>query len=167
MIFDDLKDLKEIQLVVFRMGKEEYALPIKCVQEIIIPPALTKVPRLPSFIEGIINLRGQIIPIIDGKKKFSIFSEASSALVEKRIIVIDVANHTVGLTVDEVSEVIMLNISDIEPPPRGTEDDCQALWGVGKFKDRLIILLNGEKFLDEAEAVGLMKVQNIPDSQAA
>lgn len=166
-MIDELKNLKEIQLIVFAMGKEEYALPIKAVQEIIMPQTPTKIPRLPSFIEGIINLRSKIIPIIDGKKKFLINSESVSSQLDKRIIVLDAKDHVIGLTVDSVSEVMMLNTSEIEPPPLNAEDDNEAIWGIGKFKDHLIILLNPEKFLDSIESAGLMKVQTTPETVKA
>ena len=166
-MIDELKMLKEIQLIVFAMGKEEYALPIKAVQEIIMPQTPTKIPRLPSFIQGIINLRSKIIPIIDGKNKFTINSESTGSDNEKRIIILDALDHVIGLTVDSVSEVMMLNTSEIEEPPLAAEDDSEVVWGVGKFKNRLIILLNPEKFLDSSESVGLMKIQAIQETVKA
>ncbi len=139
---------KEIQMIVFKLGQEEYSIPIKTIQEIIMPQQFTRIPSSPMFVEGVINLRGHIIPIINGRKKFNMETEQSEAAEKnKRIMVVEVDEEAVGLIVDSVTEVIYLKTDSIEPPPVELEDESDFLWGVGKHADRLLILLNPDKLL--------------------
>ncbi len=149
----------EIQLVVFTLKQGnlvcEYGVPITKVQEIISMVTPTKLPQAPDFVEGIINLRGKIIPIIDLKKRFKM--GASTVNNENRSIVVEVAGQTVGIIVDEVSEVLRLSVDSIEPPPAvigGIASDY--LTGVGKLEDRLLILLDMDRILDESEKTELV-----------
>jgi purine-binding chemotaxis protein CheW len=160
MINDFLESgLNEIHLIVFRLGSEEYAVPITSVQEIIMLQTPTRIPKAPSFVEGVINLRGHIIPIIDGRKKFQL--EISASTNESRIMIIELTNETIGLIVDAVSEVIHLNADDIEPPPIDMADDSDFLWGVGKFLDRLLILVDPQKFLNFSETSDLKTLSKV------
>jgi len=139
-----------LQLVTFRLGNEEFSVDILKVQEIIRDMELTRVPRAPDFVEGVINLRGRVIPVIDLRKRFGF--EAGEKTVETRIIVIDVNERTVGLRVDAVSEVLRLPADTVEPAPAlvaGSGSDYIS--GVGKVDDRLIILLDVGKLLSESE----------------
>lgn len=154
----------ETQLIVFKLGNEEYAIPITCIQEIIMLQTPTKIPRSPSFVEGIINLRGHIIPIIDGKKKFQIDSKNSTKNNDNRIIVVEIEGETIGLIVDAVSEVVHLKRDDIEVPPLDVKSDNEIVWGIGKFKDRLLILLNPQKFLSLGEASKLIDLSRIAEN---
>ena len=149
----------EIQLVVFTLKQGnlvcEYGVPITKVQEIISMVTPTKLPQAPDFVEGIINLRGKIIPIIDLKQRYKM--GASTVNNENRSIVVEVAGQTVGIIVDEVSEVLRLSIDSIEPPPAvigGIASDY--LTGVGKLEDRLLILLDMDRILDESEKTELV-----------
>ncbi len=150
-------DSKEVfQLVTFRLGNEEFSLDILRVQEIIRHMELTRVPRTPDFVEGVINLRGRVIPVLDLRKRFGL--PADERTNETRIIVVDVDNRTVGLKVDAVSEVLRLPADTVEPPPAivtGAESDY--IRGVGKLDGRLIILLDVSKILTgtERDALGL------------
>lgn len=150
-------DSKEVlQLVTFRLGNEEFSLDILRVQEIIRHMDLTRVPRTPDFVEGVINLRGRVIPVLDLRKRFGL--PADERTNETRIIVVDVDNRTVGLKVDAVSEVLRLPADTVEPPPAivtGAESDY--IRGVGKLDGRLIILLDVSKILTgtERDALGL------------
>src|SRR3990170_5348643 len=130
-------DSKEVlQLVTFRLGNEEYSLDILSVQEIIRHMELTRVPRTPEFVDGVINLRGRVIPVLDLRKRFGLPSGERTN--ETRIIVVDVDNKTVGLKVDAVSEVLRLPADTVEPPPSlvtGMESDY--IKGVGKLDGRL------------------------------
>ena len=137
---------KEIHLIVFKLGSEEYAVPITSVQEIIMLQAPTRIPKAPVFVEGVINLRGHIIPIIDGRRKFQL--DVTESTNESRIMIIELENETIGLIVDAVSEVIHLSTDDIEPPPIDMNEDSEFLWGVGKFQERLLILVDPQKFLN-------------------
>lgn len=151
----------ETQLVVFKLKTGEticeYGVPITKVQEIIPMAVPTKLPQVPDFVEGIINLRGKIIPIIDLKKRFGMNASAQSS--ESRSVVVEVEGQTVGIIVDEVSEVLRLPQDSIEPPPSvigGITADY--LIGVGKIEDRLLILLDMDKVFNDAEKQELFKV---------
>jgi len=160
-MIEKYKDLKEIQMIIFNLGQEEYCVPITCVQEIIMPQKPTHIPKSPGWVEGVINLRGRIIPIIDGRKKFMIDAEKISN--DSRIMVLDVNNEIIGLIVDAVEEVIHLNTKDIEPPPIDMGEDSDFLWGVGKHQNRLLILINPEKFLSHNEAKDLKSIIKITE----
>jgi len=138
---------KELQAIIFKLGSEEYAVPINFVQEIIMPQKATRIPKSPKYVEGVINLRGNIIPVIDGKKKFLLQDKQDILLMDKRIMVLEVENETTGLIVDSVNEVINLTISEIEPPPIDLEENIEIFCGIGKYDNRLLILINSEKFM--------------------
>lgn len=150
-MFEDFinENEQEIQLVVFKICSEEYAFPVKLIQEIITLQAHTRIPKSPHFVEGVINLRGNIIPIINAKKKF-LMDEACNDVdnKSKRIIIVETDEENIGVIVDSVSEVINLDRSLIEPPPIDSKSAGNFLWGVGKYQNRLIILLNTDKFLE-------------------
>ncbi len=155
---DDKKEqdaVEVLQLVTFRLGSEEFSMDILKVQEIIRPMELTRVPRAPAFVDGVINLRGKVIPVMDLRRRFSM--EPTEDTSEARIIVVELGGRTVGFKVDAVSEVLRLPVDMVEPPPSivsGAEIDY--IRGVGKLDDRLIMLLDVEKLLTdgEKEAVG-------------
>ncbi len=151
MAFQGEGDTSDVlQLVTFRLGNEEFSVDILKVQEIIRDMELTRVPRAPDFVEGVINLRGKVIPVIDLRKRFDF--EAGEKTSETRIIVIDVNERTVGLRVDGVSEVLRLPADTVEPAPAlvsGSGSDYIS--GVGKVDNRLIILLDVGKLLSESE----------------
>jgi purine-binding chemotaxis protein CheW len=156
---------EELQLIVFKLGSEEYTVPIEVVQEIIMPQKATHIPKAASFIEGVINLRGNVIPVIDGRKKFEISNLETSA--ETRIIVLELESHTVGLIVDSVSEVVHLKTASIEPPPLEFGDGSDFIIGVGKLKDRLLILLDPNKFLSGTETQSLTSTVKMAKSLSA
>ncbi|MDH7577919.1 MAG: chemotaxis protein CheW [Bacillota bacterium] len=144
------KENGEIQLVIFRLGAEEYGVPITQVQEINRLTTPTKIPKAPAFVEGVINLRGKVLPVIDLKKRFGL--EGTVYTDEARIVVVEIAGHTVGVIVDVVSEVLRLPLSSIEPPPAVIAGiTADYLRGVGKLDDRLLILLDLNKILTESE----------------
>ncbi|MFH0703065.1 MAG: chemotaxis protein CheW [bacterium] len=155
---------KEIQMIIFQLGNEEYAVPITCVQEIIMLQTATRIPKAPSFVEGIINLRGKIILIIDGKKKFQLETGNDFNVNNARIMVLEIEGETIGLIVDAVSEVIHLKTKDIYPPPIDTEVDSDLLWGIGKFHERLLILLNPQKFLTVTETKTIKKLAKLAEN---
>ena len=139
-----------VQLVTFKLGNEEFALDILKVQEINRVVEITKVPKAPDFVEGVINLRGRVIPIVDIRKKFHL--NIKEATKETRIIVVNIMNKTIGLIVDSVSEVLRINSSTIQPPPpliAGLDSDY--IKGVGKLDERLIILLDIDKIFTTGE----------------
>jgi purine-binding chemotaxis protein CheW len=139
-----------MQLVTFTLGNEEFALDILKVQEINRMVEITKVPKAPNFVEGVINLRGKVIPIVDIRKKFHLnFKESTK---DTRIIVVNILGKTIGLIVDSVSEVLRINSNTIQPPPPLVASlDSDYIKGVGKLDDRLIILLDIDKIFTTGE----------------
>lgn len=140
------QDDELLQLVTFSIGEEEFGVNILKVQEINRTMEITKVPRAPEFVEGVINLRGKVIPIIDLRRRFGLISKPEDK--DTRIIVIEINNVIVGFVVDAVSEVLRIPASTVEPPPpvvAGVESDYVS--GVGKLKDRLLIMLDLDKIL--------------------
>lgn len=136
------------QIVVFKLAQEHYGLPIDQVREINRLSEITKLPQTPSFMEGIVNLRGKIIPIVDLRKRFGL---AVHNTEDTRIVVVDLAEHTVGIIVDDVTEVMHLATDNIEAVPSSFIMDAEYLDGLGKFENRLIILLKLEKILNSQE----------------
>ncbi|HHY40948.1 MAG TPA: chemotaxis protein CheW [Syntrophaceticus sp.] len=154
---------QEIQLVIFRLGVEEYGVPITQVREINLLSKTTKIPNSPAFLEGVINLRGQIIPVVDLKKRFSIDHTEYSK--DARIMIVEVNESVIGIIVDEVLEVLRLPASSIEPPPPVIAGITAAyLDGVGKLDDRLFILLNMDKILTLSEQEELEQVERMADA---
>lgn len=151
-------DAKELlQLVTFKLGKEEYSLDILSVQEIIRHMEITRVPNAPVFVEGVINLRGRVIPVLDLRKRFGLGAEEMTA--QARIIVVDIGSKTVGFRVDSVSEVLRLDADKVEPPPTLTASiGSEYIKGVGKLDERLIILLDVAHVLTSIEKESLNEV---------
>lgn len=149
-----------IQLVSFTLDKEEFGIDILKVQEINRTPNITRVPNCPDFIEGVINLRGRIVPIIDLRKRFGM--QAAEQSKDTRIIVVEVLSKIVGFIVDSVSEVLRIPHSVIDPPPPLVAGiRAEFIEGIGKLENRLLILLNLEKILSAAELQSLdMEVQH-------
>lgn len=143
----------------FKLGEETYGLGILKVQEIIGMMAVTHVPRIPDFIRGVINLRGKVIPVIDLRLKFGL--EGRDDTERTCIIVVQVAHAesrvTMGIIVDEVSEVLYIEAGQIEPPPSfGSTVNTTFLLAMGKVGDKVIMLLDVDKVLsrDEVAVVG-------------
>ena len=146
-----------IQLVTFSIGEEEFGVNILQVQEIIRTMDITKVPRAPEFVEGVINLRGKVIPIVDMRSRFGLESKEHDKYT--RIIVIEIEMIIVGFVVDSVSEVLRIPANSVQPPPpvvAGMESDY--IDGVGKLDDRLLILLDLDSLLDNEEKEALSNV---------
>lgn len=141
-----IKDEELLQLVSFVILDEPFAINVRYVQEIIRYQSIADVPNAPDHILGVINLRGQIIPVIDLKVKFGL--EEKSPTGASRIVVVNVKGTVVGMVVDAVSEVIRLNADDVElPSPVISSIDSDYLKGVGKQGDKMIMLLDIEKVL--------------------
>ncbi|HTW82575.1 MAG TPA: chemotaxis protein CheW [Candidatus Sulfotelmatobacter sp.] len=139
-----------VQVVSFKLGSEEYGVEIAQVQEINRMVAVTHVPRAPQFMEGVINLRGQLIPIIDLRTRFGM--PRAEHTKNTRIVVTDIGAKRVGMVVDSVSEVLRLPTDAIEDAPEMiTGVDTEYIRGVGKIEDRLIILLDLAKIITGTE----------------
>jgi len=136
------------QLVAFSLGQEQYAVPIMDVQEIIRYTPPRSVPHAASYVEGVINLRGRIIPVIDVRTRFGMEGERAP---EAKIVVITVDEHTVGIVVDAVDEVLTVTDEQVEPPPAGLgAEQADYIEAVAKLEDGLLILLHSERLLGEA-----------------
>jgi len=147
-------DGTELQLVTFGLGVEEFAVDILAVQEINRMMTLTRVPASPAEVEGVINLRGKIIPVIDLRKRFGLAANEHSE--QSRIVVVEVHSRVIGFIVDRVSEVLRINSKIVEPaPPMACSVDSDFIAGVGKLEDRLLILLDLQKLFNKNE-VGAM-----------
>jgi purine-binding chemotaxis protein CheW len=153
-------DTNEIlQLVSFKIANEEFGVDILNVQEINKMTQITKVPNAPDFVEGVINLRGRVIPIIDLRTRLKL--EKKQHDKDTRIIVVEISNKTVGFIVDAVNEVLRIPTSIIEPPPQlATGIDSDFIRAVGKLEDRLLILIDLEKVLTEKDKEQLQEVEN-------
>ncbi|MCH7886792.1 MAG: chemotaxis protein CheW [Candidatus Marinimicrobia bacterium] len=150
---DQTSDL--LQLVGFQLGNEEYGIDILKVQEINRVTEITKIPQSPDFVEGVINLRGNVIPIIDLRKRFHMPEREHDK--QTRIVVGEIDGRTVGFIVDAVSEVIRLPANTVEPPPSIVSDEkSQYISGVGKLEDRLLMLLDIDKILTGSDKEKLL-----------
>ena len=148
------QELSEVQLVTFMLGGEEYGVPISQIQEIDRLSKITKVPKAARFVEGVTNLRGEVIPVLDTRKRFDLEVKASDD--RTRIIIVDLGGVKTGLIVDSVREVLSLAKKDIAPPPEAIDSgiDQQFISGIGKVDagKRMVVLLDVEKILSRTEA---------------
>ena len=144
---DSYSQDNEIQVVAFKLGKEEYAVDILNVQDINRLLNITRVPRSENYIEGVVNLRGNIIPIINLHKKFNLQSEGNEN--DKRVIVFQLDDLKVGIIVDQVSEVLRLEKEDIEETGKVYSSiNAEHIKGIAKVNNRLLILLDLLKILE-------------------
>ena len=138
-----------LQLVSFHVGGEEFGLDILRVQEIIRIQQLTRVPNSPDFMDGVINLRGKVIPVISLRKVFGLDALAHDK--QTRIVVVEMNGAVLGFVVDSVSEVLRVPARTVEPPPRLGKVQREYVAGVGKLDDRLLILLDLERLISGSE----------------
>jgi purine-binding chemotaxis protein CheW len=144
----------ELQLVSFNIGTEEFGVEILKVQEINRMVEITKVPQAPHYVEGVINLRGKVIPIIDLRKRFNL--DVKEYDKNTRIVVVDISGSIMGMIVDAVSEVLRLPSSTIEPPPEiVTGLNAEYIKGVAKLEDRLLIFLDLSRVIDATEMASM------------
>jgi purine-binding chemotaxis protein CheW len=127
------------------VGGEEFGLDILKVQEIIRAQQLTRVPNSPEFLEGVMNLRGKIIPVIALRKRFGLEQIPSDK--QNRIVVVEVQGTVLGFIVDSVSEVLRIPAETVEPAPRLGLVEREYVCGVGKLGDRLLILLDADRLM--------------------
>ncbi len=144
----------ELQLVSFNIGTEEFGVDILKVQEINRMVEITKVPQAPHYVEGVINLRGKVIPIVDLRKRFNLDLKEHDK--NTRIVVVDIGGNIMGMIVDSVSEVLRLPANTIEPPPEiVTGINSEYIKGVAKLDDRLLIFLDLSKVIDARELANM------------
>ncbi len=141
---------RELHLVGFRIGRETFGVPIALVHEIVRVPEITAVPDSPGYVEGVINLRGKIVSVIDLRKRFG--EKEITRSKKNRILVTETDGKMVGLIVDAASEVLKVPESEVEPPPPVFEEgDVNYVTGLGKLQGRLIILIDLSKVLQKGE----------------
>ena len=138
-----------LQIVSFHVGGEEFGLEILKVQEIIRVQDLTRVPNLPDFVEGVINLRGKVIPVIGLRRWFGLEQREHDKYT--RIIVVEARGTVLGFIVDSVSEVLRIAANTVEPPPRIGKVERDYIAGVGRLDDRLLLLLNLDRLMTSSE----------------
>ena len=156
---EDIVMRQEIQLACFKVGSELYALDIMKIKEIIRPQKLTAIPKAPSFIEGVINLRGAVIPVADMRKRFDL--PVSEENRKNRVVICSLAGKIIGLLVDEVTEVKRFSRKEIAPAPqfiKGPQADY--FLGVARRDDDLIMLIDLEKVLSTNEKIELQKLSH-------
>ncbi len=145
--------MSEQQLVVFGLGKEEFGIDISRVREIVRLQNITAIPQSMDFVEGIVNLRGQIVPIVDLCKRFRVVNSSSTEESARRIIVVNMAEQNIGVLVDGVSEILRIPDESIEPTPpivaSGISSDF--IRGVAKVENRLIIVLDLDRIFSVEE----------------
>ncbi len=151
-------------LVVARLAGESYGISIDAVRTIIRVPEITEIPRAPSFVEGIINLRGAIVPVIDLRKRLGLPVQPLDR--SARIVVVETPDGQIGLLVDAVTRTLVLSGEQIEPTsPIVVSVDTAYVRGVGKLEDELVILLDVERVLtaDESTALRRMETDTVPE----
>ena len=150
------------QIVGFRVGRENFGVPIQIVHEIVPLMEVTVVPDSPVYIEGVINLRGRIIPIVDLRKRFG---ETPAPTRRNRIVVAELNDRLVGLVVDAANEVLKVDPEQIEPPPSVLEqNELNYVSGVAKMGDKLVILIDLSKIMQRGE---LRRLSDLTDAAEA
>ena len=152
-----LVSLDAFQAVTFSLmesqKKENYAIPIEQIREIRALESITKMPKAKSYVKGIINLRGSIIPVIDVKEKLELGSGANINSSKQRILVAEVNNSLTGLLVDEVDQVMRIQTKDIEPVPQGALESRNYVKGIIKSGEKLTVLLDVVRLLEDSSSV--------------
>jgi len=164
MSLDEKKDLNQEEdtqkgrFLTFKLGDEVFGLEIKYVTEIVGIQPITNIPEVPNYVKGIINLRGKVISVIDVRIKFK--KEPVDYDERTCIIVIDIDDMSIGLIVDEVSEVLTIKDEDIVPPPSyKTGFENEYIKGVGKYKDGVKLLLDSNKLLTNKEKEDIKDIE--------
>ena len=148
---------KELHIVGFRVGRETFGVPIGLVHEIVRVPEITNVPDSPGYVEGVINLRGKIVSVVDLRKRFG--EKTITTHKKNRILVAEVEGKMVGLIVDAASEVIKIPETEVDLPPSVFEEgELNYVTGVGKLHGRLVILIDLSKILQKGELRRLEEV---------
>ncbi len=145
------------QLVTFKVDNELYGLEILKIQEIVRLPDITRLPKAVSFIKGVINLRGNIVPVIDLREKFGLPAKRYSKMT--RAIVVEISGKKIALIVDEVAQVLRIDSSEISEAPYLVSSIAKEfIKGVAKFEEQLVIILMIDKILSNSDVVELEKM---------
>lgn len=155
-----MKGSEEIKLISFLLDDKEYAININFVQEVIEEKEITSVPKSPEYMEGVIDLRGHIIPIINLRKILGLKEREKKE--DTKIAVVEVAETRFGIVIDSVKEVLNIHKFDIEPVPQFSVEKIEFLEGVAKTKDRLVMLFNLNKILKKEELQEIKTEEKLP-----
>ena len=140
---------RELHIVGFQVGRETYGVPITSLHEIVRVPEITAVPDAPDYLEGVINLRGKIVSVMDLRKRFG--EKTATVKKHNRILVVEHAGRLAGLIVDSASEVLKIPADAVEPPPAVfQEGGLNCVTGLGKVAGRLVVLLDMSKLMSPA-----------------
>lgn len=151
------REIKEIQVACFRLGSDLYAIDIMRIKEIVRPLRLTFLPKVPDFIDGIINLRGMVMPVVDMRKRFALPETGTTS--DTRLLIVKRAGQNLALVVDEVTEVVTVAIKDIKPPPlMGEGVNAGYLLGVCLSGEDMIMMLDLDRLLSSHEAAELGEI---------
>lgn len=157
---------QEIQLACFRIGEEYYGLDILRIREVIRPQKLTPVPKAPEFVEGVINLRGAVIPVVDLRRRFG--SAAASDGKKTRVIICVLSGKMLGLIVDEVAEVRRYSRQEVQPAPRFLKGQgAEFFLGVCRWGDDLVMIVDLERILNSNEKIDLQQVELLSPEKGA
>jgi purine-binding chemotaxis protein CheW len=137
------------QLISFAVGAEEYGLELAQVKEVIRMRQITWLPKAPASVKGVINLRGDVIPIVDLRERFGLSAQEQTATT--RVIVVEVQGHMVGMVVDAANQVVRVPADQFDPPPLITSEDKGIVTAVGKVDDRLVIMIDVDRILSTEE----------------
>lgn len=151
---------EELIFLVFRLGDDEFGLPIDAVVEVArVPDQMTRVPKAPKFLEGVVNLRGEVLPVVDQRRRFDM--PQSENLEGRRLVVVKTERHRAGVIVDSVSDVLRSNAAAIDPAPRLTDETSRLVKGVINLTSskRIVLLLDPTELLTRAERGLLDKFQ--------
>ncbi len=153
-------EIHDVQVACFQLGEDLYAVDIMRIKEIIRPQKLTHLPKVPAFVEGVINLRGTVIPVVDLRMRFDLPDRAVDE--RTRLLIVMVAKQALGLIVDDVTEVISVAVKDIKPPPLVAGGiGAEYILGVCLAGDDMIMLLNIDRILTEQETSELSRVEGL------
>src|SRR5271154_1784356 len=154
---------RELHIVGFQIGRETYGVPITSLHEIVRVPEITAVPDAPDYLEGVINLRGKIVSVMDLRKRFG--QKQATLKKRNRILVVEHSGRLAGLIVDSATEVLKIAGEDVEAPPAAfQEGGLNCVTGLGKVRGRLIVLLDMTKLLAPAS---LLQVNGSAETNAA
>lgn len=151
----------QVQLVTFRVGGEEFGLDVFSVHEILRYQGVTQVPRAPAFVEGVLDVRGSVVPVVDLRRRFEVKEFAYDD--DTRIILVEFGGERLGLVVDSVTEVLRAPENAISPPPayiRGLA--AEFVRGIVRLEGRLVILLDLERILSSEERIALEGAELVP-----
>lgn len=154
---------QNLQIITFTVGSEEYGLDISSITEVIRPLSVTPFPHMPRFVEGVINLRGVIIPVVDLRKRFGLQARQDNLRSMRIVIIRGATSGLLGLIVDGVREVLLVPQSSIAPPPEAaTGKAADFIAGVAKVADRLVVQVDIHRILSREERASLSEEGDVP-----